>query len=115
MTAPLRPTTSAPDTAATTDAWSAPSLSTDGETKSDPSIVVSESITLSPPAMPMIRPVSATSTDSRRPAPVSGNPNRTSSIAEAIERPGSIATMPPATMNAKSCSSIGRPTATVAA
>ena len=59
--------------------------------------------------MPMISPISDTSTDSSRPAPVSGKPKSTSSMAEAIERPGSIATMPPATMNAKSCSAIGTP------
>ena len=87
VTAPLSPTTSAPPTAAATDDWFTPSLSTDGDTKSDPSIVVSESITVSPPAMPMISPISETSTDSSRPAPVSGNPKSTSSIAEAIERP----------------------------
>ena len=78
-------------------------------------MVVSDSMMLSPDAMPMIRPIRATSTESNRPAPVSGNPKRTSSIAEAIERPGSMATMPPATMNAKSCSAIGLPTAAVVA
>ena len=109
VTAPLSPTTRAPPTAATTDAWSGRRSSTAGETKSDPINVVTERSTLRPVAIPMIRPARASSTASNRPAPVSGKPNRTSSIVDAMVRPGSMATMPPATMKAKSRSRNGIP------
>ena len=102
VTAPHEPTTSAPATAAHHCAWDVRRSRTDGATKANDSASVSRIVVLRPTATPMMRPVNDTTTASSRPAPVTAYPEMTSSTAEAMVRPGSSATIPPATMKAKS-------------